>query len=228
MASIQGRGALIAYRGRGPVLAASANAEPIFGTDPIGKDVHDLLGKDALHAVRNTSALPLASERSVFSGRVGALDLHAFVEAGFVVVEAERASSDPLPDAYSIERDVALIASARDPDSRAGLVRTLSGFGEVEIVAKEDAPTELVPEQGLFVMGDITCPEVPVIGECPPLSRASLRQPPETTLEPLRANGIAAITVLSGKQQALVLRHRQPRVPNHRTRLVLLHLAKLL
>jgi len=36
-ASIQGRGALVAYRGTGPVDAASANAAGLFGCIPMGK-----------------------------------------------------------------------------------------------------------------------------------------------------------------------------------------------
>lgn len=227
-ASIQGRGALIAYRGGGPVVAASENAAKLFGCDPIGRAPGEVLGKEGRHAVRNSAALPLASTRSVFSGRVGRIDLYAYVDAGFTVVEAEVATTDSLPDAYTIERDVALIAGARDAETRANLIRTLSGFDVTEESEVERIAAEIIAEPGVYALDDVSRAAVSLHGDVPPLSKAWLRLPCETALNELTDAGIGAVTVLRTQRQTMVLTIDRPRMPSHRTRLVLLHLAQLL
>lgn len=225
---IQGRGALLAFRAGGPIVAASENAGEVFGADPLGSDPSAVLGRDGLHAVRNIASIPLSSERSMFAARTDGLDLHSHVTGNVIVVEAEPAPEDPLPDPYEIERDVALILGADGYDRRADLIRTLSGFQNVSLSGADGSSPDSGTTADMLVIDDFSRPPVRVLGEVPYLGRAWLRCPAAETNLQLRQEKAAAAVVVRWNGGLLKMTHSRPRLPNHKTRLVLLHLLQVL
>lgn len=223
-ARIQARGALIAYRDGGPIVAASENAQEFFGAAPLGADPLDIIGREGLHAVRNMASVPVAAERSVYSARVLDLDLYTHIADGAIVVEAERSRDELLPSPYEIERDVALIAA--NPGRRIELLKTLSGFRDVSI--EESGCLDGFAEgSGPVVMDDLYREPVRILGEVPRLDHAWLRLPDDATKRRLAGDGVTSAVVLRCTRDTVVMTHPRPRMPSHRTRLVLFHLALL-
>lgn len=226
-ACIQARGALIAYRAGGPIVAASENAEVIFGSDPLGSDPAAVLGPEGLHAVRNMASIPSTAERSIFTTATRGVELHTHVADGLIIVEAEPVQEAELPSPYEIERDVALILGADSVERRTDLVRTLSGFQGVAFVETLEGMKETTSPD-LLVLDDISREAVRIRGEVPRLDRLWLRCPDPETEKRCRSDGVSAAVVLRGRCSMLTMTHPRPRLPNHRTRLVLLHLGLVL
>lgn len=237
MAAIQARGVLVAFDGNdGPAIAASENAADCLREDPMGRPVRDVLGQDAEHALRNLCALPWIGERPVFAGRYvigeAELDLHVHVSEGSVVAELEPSDGGALPDAHAVARDVELIARELRNGPRSAVedvLRTLSGFRDVSVGDTLGPLSRLVGAiggEGLSCFDDMARDAVQVTGDAPDLTVAHLRSLPPDAMETLVKDGIRAITILG--QGEVVLTHPRPRMPSHRTRLVLMHLTALL
>ena len=163
--TIQSSGALLAYRlSDERVALASANCRDFLGYElkepPLGRKVRDVIGADAFHAVRNASAMPSIRRRREHAGQHmfdrGKVDLTAFQSDDCIVIEVMDASSEPVPPAYGVLKDVLLIQdrilSAQSPDeifrNIVTLLRTISGYDCVAACRYRENLSDVVASSG--------------------------------------------------------------------------------
>ena len=162
--AIQSFGALLAYRlSDDKVGLASANCDDFLGGDlsePLGRNMRDVVGSNVFHALRNVSILPSIRHRREFLGRfeLGGrdLDLSVFQADDYIALEMSVADPDPFPSAYDILKDVLLIQdriqSAQTENevfcNIVTLLRTISGYDYVAACRYRENLSEIVASSG--------------------------------------------------------------------------------
>ena len=162
--AIQSSGALLAFRsGDSKVALASDNCRAFLGgsvQEPLGRQMHDVVGPDIFHALRNASVLPSIKTRHEYIGRFQVtdkeIDCSAYQSGDFVVLEMTDIELDPVPKAYDMLKDVLLfqdrIHDAVNENAVflniVSLLRTISGYDYVAACRYRENKSDIVASSG--------------------------------------------------------------------------------
>ncbi|MEO0923475.1 MAG: hypothetical protein AAFY09_12010 [Pseudomonadota bacterium] len=233
--AIQSSGALLAYRATDSlVVLASDNWHEFLGGPvrdlPLGRYMHDLVGTEIFHALRNASAIPSIKTRHEYIGRFRVadreLDCSTFQSGDCIVLEMTEVEPDPVPSAYDTLKDVLLfqdrIKAAANENAVflniVSLLRTISGYDYVAACRYRENHSDIVASSGhslsafetfevnsqLHIVPNLDQKAIKVHALADvdqfDLSLSWLRWPPTPSLEKLRKIGASA-SMIQGIEQ---------------------------